>query len=1119
MTVTIRPPNMREITIPIRTEVLEGLAAIPARCETYRTFHVESTKFPCIIEPQEIENDVFVATTVAYQPNTVVRVLNINEDIKLVSTKTLKTVSLDSYDIFRIRNNHNNINEQRLNILRNLLEKRIPKHAIADLMPLCMEFNDIFHIPGDKATVNNFYEQKLSVKDDIPVYIKNYRLPQSQKEEIQAQVRKLLEDDLIEMSTSNYNSPLILVPKKSVDGQPKWRMCIDYRQLNKKLLHDRFPMPRIDEILDGLGKAKYFSVLDLQAGYHQIPLARESRKITSFSTDRGYFQWKVLPFGINVAPASFSRMMAIAFASLRVEEAFSYMDDLIVIGVSERNHLNNLKRVFETCRKYNLKLNSEKCDFFKHEVLFLGHKCTADGLLPDPAKLAAVKNYPTPKNQEETKRFVAFANFYRRFIRNFSDIAVPLNKMTQKRVKFNWSDECEKAFQTLKNRLMSPPILVYPDYDKEFRVTVDASQFACGAVLSQRHGDSDRPVSFISRTFKKGELNKHITEKELLAIHFAIKTFKPYLWGRYFVVFSDHKPLIYLYALKEPTSRLTRIRLDLEEYNFMIEHIKGKDNIVADALSRVNISNFKDLDEQGNAWLKSKVQESESEAKDCMKIKRKSNRKVNQILAITRSMTRQSNEQNKIAMPVDIDSNVKITEDLSFNKRKNVPRIRTLNVDFSRNGNLISIALSAFLKHKNVFSINLNDESVNIKMILSNLEKQMRARNMKSIEWPLHDCIFNLCSVEDFKTACNQFLNEIEIFLIKTPKRVDSSDEQESILKKFHCDELYGAHSGQKKMNAKIRSHFYWRNLSKDIAKFINNCQRCKLAKPTIKNQEQLVETYTPQKPFDLVQIDTIGPLQESKFGNKYAVTIQCELTKYLVTIPTRGKTAAEVAKGIFEQFILIFGPMKGIKTDRGKEYENELMKDLCTLLKVEQATSTAYHHQTLGVVERGHRTFNEYMRIYLEGMLDDWDTYAKYFTFAYNINKNSSNGEKYSPYELVFAKNITFPHEILNGRIDPVYNIDNYVKEAKLKLQHAHEQARQTIDKIKKRTKEYYDRTSNPINVKIGDIVKIVSETNNKFLDRYKGPYKVIALDDTNVIIQLDNKEYKIHKDRIRKY
>lgn len=324
-------------------------------------------------------------------------------------------------------------------------------------------------------------------------------------------------------------------------------MCVDYRQLNRKLIADKFPLLRIDEILDNLGRARYFSCLDLFSGFHQIRLQEDSREYTAFSTDSGTFQWKVLPFGLNVAPNSFCRMMSIAFSGLPPEQAFLYMDDVIVIGTSEENHLHNLENVFKICRAYNLKLNPDKCEFFRREVTFLGHKCTRNGLLPDDTKTEVIRKYPRPSDKESVKRFTAFANFYRRFIKNFAQLATPLNKLTRKRVEFVWSDECEEAFQAPKSRLMKPPILQYPDFNRPFIVTVDASNSACGAVLSQENDGHDLPICFISRSFQKGELNKPVIEKELLAIHFAITYLRPYLYGTKFTVRSDHRPLIYLY--------------------------------------------------------------------------------------------------------------------------------------------------------------------------------------------------------------------------------------------------------------------------------------------------------------------------------------------------------------------------------------------------------------------------------------------------------------------------------------------------------------------------------------------------------------------------------------------
>lgn len=394
-------------------------------------FRIRNASFPCVIESQEIAKNVFVPTTIAQKQDCWIRVLNTNETNTIICTDTLKTSDIN--DFYILKCNQNPKFDDRKSDLSQLLQKRIPAHARDKLLPLCLEFSDIFHLEDDKPSVNNFYEQELRLQDNTPVYVKNYRLPQSQKMEINSQVQNLLKNDLIEMSKSNYNSPLIVVPKKSTDGSKKWRMCVDYRLLNRKLLPDKFPLPRIDEILDGLGRAKYFTVMDLQAGYHQIPLEQQSRHVTAFSTDNGFYQWKVLPFGINIAPSSFTRMMTIAFSGLNPDQAFIYMDDLIVISFSENQHILNLKKVFETCRKHNLKLNPNKCDFFRTEVHFLGHKCTSNGILPDPAKLNVVEKYPRPKDKSETKRFVAFANYYRRFIRNFSGIARPLNELSQKK--------------------------------------------------------------------------------------------------------------------------------------------------------------------------------------------------------------------------------------------------------------------------------------------------------------------------------------------------------------------------------------------------------------------------------------------------------------------------------------------------------------------------------------------------------------------------------------------------------------------------------------------------------------------------------------------------------------
>lgn len=275
---------------------------------------------------------------------------------------------------------------------------------------------------------------------------------------------------------------------------------------------------------------------------------------------------------------------------LSPECAFLYIDDVIVVGCSVQHHLQNLRKVFNSFRQRNLKLNPAKCIFFQKEVAFLGHRVTDCGILPDNLKFNLIRDFPVPKNADEVRSFVAFCNYYRRFIPNFAQICNCLNKLLRKNTPFTWSQECQNSFEKLKNELTRPRILQYPDFSKQFILTTDASNFACGAVLSQKHGDDDLPVSFASRAFTKGETNKHIIEKELAAIHWAIMHFRPYLYGRKFLVRTDHRPLIYLFGMKNPSSKLVRMRMDLEEFDFEVEFVPGKSNVVADALSRININ-------------------------------------------------------------------------------------------------------------------------------------------------------------------------------------------------------------------------------------------------------------------------------------------------------------------------------------------------------------------------------------------------------------------------------------------------------------------------------------------------------------------------------------------------
>lgn len=1081
-TFTVRT-ELGETIIPMKLHTQNDEIVVPPRSEIFRTVKIKETNFPIFIPSTEVKSGVFTANTIAHKNETSIRIMNITDSIIKLDNPTLEYEPLCKYNIYTM-----NTAEHTSKRTTNLIEKlktAFPndKKLYSKLKELCSEFSDIFALDTDNMTVNNFYEQKLTMKDTEPVYTKNYRIPMSQKEEINKQVNKLIENNLIEPSKSCYNSPIILVPKKGSGLEKKWRMCIDYRKVNVKLIADRFPLPRIDEILDNLGRAKYFSTIDLYSGFHQVALEPNSRDITTFSTEKGSFRWKVLPFGLNVSPNSFSRMMSIAFSGLPPDRAFLYIDDIIVIGKSEENHFENLRSVFEILKKFNLKINPEKCRFFQAEVTFLGHKCTAEGILPDDTKIKSMKNYPTPHDKDSTKRFVAFANYYRKFIHNFAELAQPLSKLTQKRIDFNWGKEQECAFNKLKNALIKPNILQYPDFTKEFILKVDSSTLGCGGILLQNHNGIEMSVAYYSKTFQKGEKNKAIIEKELLAIFHSIIAFRPYLYGKHFTVYSDHKPLVYLFTMRNPASKLVRIKLELEEYDFDIVHIRGKENILADALSRIPFSEIQKMGEENK-----------------------------QILAITRSMSKIQEQTESENKKIDEIANLPIQENLNgFNNK--IPRIKTLiNND--------ELRICAYQNKNEIFEIiHVINEMLSLHSIISMLKRAMNENNVKMIQWPNDDLIFNYFNADLFKNECIKVMKNEKIIFIDKVTKIERREDQLKLITEYHNDRIRGGHCGQKRLYAKLRNKYYWKGMTKDIAKFVRGCIPCMKNKPKRKTRETMEITPTPIRPFDVVIIDTIGPMAKTTSGNVYALTIICELSKYLIMSPMPNKEAKTVAKTLFENLILIYGTPKVIRTDLGTEYRNEIIEELCKLCNIKHNFSTAYHHESLGSIERSHRVFNEYLRSYINN--DEWDTQLGYFCYCYNTSFHSSLNHEYTPFELIFGKRANDIEAISrdNFRITPVYNIDNYIKIIKYNLELCHKRAHEFIKKFKMRNKNLYDKNSNSLNIKINDMVLVKQEPYHKFKPVYSGPFKVDAIDGKNITINLNDKPYQIHKNRVVKY
>lgn len=364
---------------------------------------------------------------------------------------------------------------------------------------LLCEYVDIFALDPSELGVSNLDTHSIDTTDHLPIRQPPRRTPFALREQIEDMVGKMLEQGVTEPSHSPWASPVVLVQKK--DGSS--RFCVDYRRLNSITKMDVFPLPRIDETLDLLSNAKFFSTLDLAAGYWQVKMDPHSKEKTAFSTTNGLYQFKVMPFSLCNAPAACQRLMEMVLAGLARKSCMVYLDDILVIGTTFEEHVNNLTDVFERLRQAELTLKSQKCEFGKQEVTYLGYVISGDGISPDQAKVRAVCEFPQPLDLKSLQSFLGLASYYQRFIPQFSLVTSPLHALTRKNANFVWDPVCQKAFDHLKDLLTVAPVLAFPDFEKEFLLETDASGAGLEAVLAQVQANgSVRPLAYASRTLQ-----------------------------------------------------------------------------------------------------------------------------------------------------------------------------------------------------------------------------------------------------------------------------------------------------------------------------------------------------------------------------------------------------------------------------------------------------------------------------------------------------------------------------------------------------------------------------------------------------------------------------------------
>lgn len=829
-----------------------------------------------------------------------------NTPIKFVITQPLKVEMLkNTYHEINYYNNNKDTNISRENyeyVLNNIRFSHLNKEESNALTKVCSEYRDVFYNPDQPLQFTSSTKHAIETKDDIPVFTKSYRYPECHKSEVKKQIDDMLAKGIIRPSNSPWSAPIWIVPKKlDASGTRKWRLVVDYRKLNEKTIDDRYPLPNINEILDKLGRCTYFSTIDLASGYHQIEMKQSDIPKTAFTVDHGHYEYTRMTFGLKNAPATFQRVMDNMLRDMIGKNCLVYMDDIVIYSSSLQEHIETLTKVFQRLRSHNFKAQLDKCEFLRKEIEFLGHIVTADGVKPNPKKINAISKFPIPKNPSEIKSFLGLLGYYRKFIPDFAKITKPLTQCLKKNAKINTRDQkYVETFNYCKQLLLNDPILQYPDFTKPFILTTDASNVALGAILSQGKIGLDKPVCYASRTLTDTEQNYSTIEKELLAIVWATKYFRPYLFGRKFTIVTDHKPLTWLFSLKEPNSKLIRWKLKLEEFDYQIVYKKGTQNTNADALSRIQIESY-------NNEISSQVAECSTQM-----TQHSANENLNRGISISERCLNEFNNQ----VVIDVGLRNRINLDYFFKTRKR----QTIELESLDEARIIKIFKENIHPSKLV-AIFTDDDT--FKVIAS-----------------VYDKYFSKAKV----IRCTKLLEDIE-----------KIEDQSKLISDYHT---LSNHRGIDETYNHLKRTYYFDNMKQKIQTFINTCDIClqyKYERHPLKLKYQ--QTEQAHEPFQILHTDIFY------LESKYLITILDKYSKYSEAHIIPFKTPIEVLK-VFKDYFSRHGLPEKIIHDGGLEFTSINVKEFLKIYNIKDHTTAARNSTGDSPVERLHNTMLEIYRI-----------------------------------------------------------------------------------------------------------------------------------------------------------
>ena len=990
----------------------------------------------------------------------------------------------------------------------------------------------VFASDPKQTPTTTLAHHRIETGSHPPVYVPPYRVSPAQRQLIDEQAQEMLDNGVIRPSKSPYSSPVLLVKKS--DG--KDRFCVDFRRLNLNTKKDVYPLPRVDDMLDALGKADYFSVLDLQSGFWQIPLHPDDMEKTAFSTTRGHYEFLVMAFGLCNAPATFQRAMDQLLRDLR---AFcqAYMDDVITFTEgSFEKHVEKLEVVLQRLQSAPMVAKPSKFKVLQRELKFLGHIISRRTVKPDPAKTAAVHAFPMPKCVKDLQSFLGLVGYYRRFVPGLATTAYPLYRLFKKGAEWKWGPEHDAAVQALKQALTTPPLMRLPDFDRPFVLCTDASDTGLGAVLSQLDDDKvEHPVYYASRTLVNGEPNYTVTERECLAVRWACDLFRPYLLGRPFSVFTDHAALVWLARSRDTKSKLTRWVLELQEFDMTIRSRPGTENANADALSRLPA--LLDANQPMVHYVRLITTRSQTHS---LPVSRRSRQRLDADLVLDeraydvdealRQSTLQlqpqagaaasepADEKQDDMMELDSplepsgeDDNNESDVEFDMDEPIDVMDTAVLNPEMKTPSSIVSLPGESIVspRFSSFSAAQLNDPQ--LLPIIMYLKDSSTAAPAVTAAVRTDSRNYILAGdVLYHRWDSNKVRPRLSMQQYRT---VVPRSLRIELLHQYH-DGSTGGHLGEAGTYERIADKYYWPTMYADVKSYVHSCPKCGARKTTFLHRQTPLHTLPrPREPFEALGIDVLGPLPQTKRHNKYILVITDYHTRWPIALAMRNQRASTIATLLVEQVFCQHGFPATVLSDRGSNFMSELMAAVLRVFHAKKLNTTSYHPQTNGLTERFNHVLCTMLTQYTSKCQNDWDDYLPFVLLAYRTTPQKTTGQ--TPFYMLYGRNVRFPFDTLVPKaplddLELKENAAEYVDTLIEKLKVADQTVRNRLLRLDERrlanNSELPTTAPFPVDSKVWLHSPVVPKgLTRKLMSPWTGPYQVV-----DVYPNLVN--YKLH-------